>query len=560
MASKAITVIPGPARNGAVPGFAHGERALGGALEGVDRTKREIALWKPQMLAPDQAINTVKGETDARVTEMSLNDGYIQGAMRLQKNSVVGASYRLNAKPDYRVIYGNDSAAAQEYGEELAAIAEARFNLASESPDGWFDAGGMMTFTDQVRLVVGSCVLAAEAFGAVEWEDSDPSRPFKTAIQMISPHRICNQDGRADDRFLRRGIEIDRKGRPLRYHVRRGYQSEWYDADSDRWTIVEARKPWGRRQMLHIREVQQIDQTRGVAELVAALSHTRMAKKWSEITLQRAVVDATYATAIESELPPSEVIAAMGGGPEGFQAALGSYMGMLQAYLGAAENIAIDGVKMPHFFPGTKLNMKTPQSPGGVGSDFEASLHRRIAATLGVSYSDYTRDLSRTNYSGLKGELALADRDISVKKKTWADRWATMVYQLWFEEEMAAGNLPLPPYRNRSDFYRPLMKDAYTRCAWIGTGRGQIDEMKETQAAVLRIASGLSTYEDEAAKLGKDYRETFAQRAKENKLAKRLGLTLSTEATKPGTNQNQRQMRNNPDQGATEDDDGGDDE
>ena len=551
MAKQEIIVSP--------PGVGGGEKAFGGALEGADRTKREIALWRPQMLTPDQAINTVKGETDARVTELSMNDGYVQGAMRLQKNSVVGATYRLNAKPDYRVIYGKDNAAAAEYGEELAAVAEARFNLAAESVDGWFDAGGMMTFTDQIRLVVGSCVLAAEAFGAVEWEDSDPSRPFKTAIQMVSPHRICNQDGRPDDRYLRRGIEIDRKGRPLRYHVRRGYQSEWYDADSDRWTIVEARKPWGRRQMLHIREVQQIDQTRGVAELVAALSHTRMAKKWGEITLQRAVVDATYATAIESELPPAEVIAAMGGGQEGYERALGSYMGMLQQYLGAAENISIDGVKMPHFFPGTKLNMKTPQSPGGVGSDFEASLHRRIAATLGVSYSDYTRDLSRTNYSGLKGELALADRDIAVKKKSWADRWATMVYQLWFEEEMAAGNLPLPPYRNRSDFYRPLMKDAYTRCAWIGTGRGQIDEMKETQAAILRIASGLSTYEDEAAKLGKDYRETFAQRAKEAKLAKRLGLVLSTEATKPGANDRQQTMRNNPAQGQ-EDDNGGDDE
>ena len=70
------------------------------------------------------------------------------------------------------------------------------------------------------------------------------------------------------------------------------------------------------------------------------------------------------------------------------------------------------------------------------------------------------------------------------------------------------------------------MKDAYTRCTWIGAGRGQIDEPKETAAALARIDGGLSTYEDEAARLGKDYRELFAQRAKEERQAKKLGLTL----------------------------------
>lgn len=512
---------------GSVPTF-----VLGGGIEGASKTARETMMWNPSRLSPDQSINFVKDEADARTADMAVNDGLSQNAVRIQKNSIVGAMYRLNAKPDYRVIYGADTRAAQEYGEELAAVAEARFNLAAESENCYFDAGGMMTFTEQVRLVVGSACLSGEAFGGVEWDDDDRTRPFRTAIQMIAPRRISNKDNLPDDNLpggyrRRRGIISKRSGKPVAFEVRKSLNTEWYsNSVFDEWMTLDAELPWGRKQMLWIRETLQIDQTRGLSEMVAALQHVRMTKRFSEVTLQNAVINASYAASIESELPSHEIIAAMGGGAEGFQAAVGSYMGMLQAYLAGSENIAIDGAKIPQFFPGTSLKLTPMGTPGGVGSDFQAALIRHVALTLGVSPSDLSRDFARVNYSGLKGELAIAERDTSVKKKSWADRWATGVYRLWFEEEMGAGNLPLPPGRNRTDFYKPLMKDAYTRCTWIGSGRGQIDEPKETAAALARIDGGLSTYEIEAARLGHDYRELIAQRAKEERQIKSLGLTF----------------------------------
>lgn len=536
--------------------FVPAEQALGGGIEGAERTKRETMLWTPSMLSPDRAINMAKPEADARTRDMVTNDGFSQGAVRLQKNGIVGSQYRLNAKPDYRVIYGKDNRAAQEYGEELAAVAEARFNLAAQSDNGWFDAGENMTLTEMIRLVVGSVAVAGEAYGAVEWIRS--TRPFSTAIQMISPDRICNRDFLEDgnisfNRRRRRGIITDARGKIVEFEVMNEHPSDHYEIGAPRWKTIPAQLPWGRKQMLFVRETQHIDQSRGLSEMVAALQHVRMTKKFSEITLQNAVVNASYAAAIESELPSPEIVASMGGSADGWVQAIGQYMTMLQGYLGNSENIAIDGAKMPHLFPGTKMKLTPMGTPGGVGSDFEASLLRKIAATLGLSYADLSRDFARMSYSGLKGELAIAERDIEVKKKMWADRWATGVYRLWFEEEMAAGNLPLPPGRNRTDFYRDggLLKDAYTRCTWIGTSRGQIDEMKETQAALLRIAGGLSTYEKEAARLGEDYREIIAQRAKEGRQIADAGVTFHI-ATKvsagAGTGGSQNQANDNTDQ------------
>ncbi|MGV2480413.1 UNVERIFIED_CONTAM: phage portal protein, partial [Salmonella enterica subsp. enterica serovar Weltevreden] len=97
------------------------------------------------------------------------------------------------------------------------------------------------------------------------------------------------------------------------------------------------------------------------------------------------------------------------------------------------------------------------------------------------------------------------------RKKLITDRFATLVYMLWLEEEINRPDSDLPMPKGAAHFYEGVNREAYVKCEWIGASRGQIDELKETQAAVLRIASGLSTYEKELAKLGEDYREVFEQ-------------------------------------------------
>lgn len=123
---------------------------------------------------------------------------------------------------------------------------------------------------------------------------------------------------------------------------------------------------------------------------------------------------------------------------------------------------------------------------------------------------------------------------MSARKRFVADRFADEVFTLWLEEDLADGNLPLPASVDRSVFYEPWGKEALSACEWIGGGRGQIDEMKETQASILRINAGLSTFESEIAKQGGDWRKVFRQRSRENKLAEDLDLVLTMDATKAG--------------------------
>jgi capsid protein len=221
---------------------------------------------------------------------------------------------------------------------------------------------------------------------------------------------------------MRRGVERDANGQALAYHFRMGDQFDYFSgAFSATWRRVPAEKPWGRKQVIHIIEQGMMDQTRGISDMVATLKNMRMTKKFAEVTLQNAVINATYAAAIESELPNDMVAAAPGqaGGDTnaGMLDMYRSYMGALGEYLDAANNIRIDGAMIPHLFPGTKLNMQPAKTTGGIGTSFEESLLRHTAASLGLSYEEFSRDFSKTNYSSGKAAMGVSQKFMASRKK-----------------------------------------------------------------------------------------------------------------------------------------------
>lgn len=511
----------------------------GGAIEGAELTTRETLMWRPSMRSPDSAINAVKPLADARGRDSVRNDALIYGGVALHKDSVVGAQFRLNAAPNWKFLSAYSKGFDDAWAEEFQQQVETRFTLLAESREAWLDAQRINTLTGMVRLGVGVFLGTGEYLGTAEWL-KDPLRPVQMAVQQVSSDRLCNPGGLSDTRFMRRGVERDVQGQPLAYHFRMGDPLDGYadNQDAYTWRRVPTRLPWMRKQVIHILEQMSPDQSRGISDMVAALKTMRMTRKFTEVTLQNAVINATYAAAIESELPNDAIAIAMGQGADQGAGLLGlykSYMDSLGQYLDAANNIRIDGAQIPHLFPGTKLNMQPVKDTGGVGTDFESSLLRHIAAPLGLSYEEFSRDFSKTNYSSARAAIGVSGRAMASRKKHVADRLATEIYALVLEEFMGAGNVPLPAGIKREVFYRDagLAKEAFITCKWIGSGTGQIDEMKETQAAILRIASGLSTYEDEIGRLGGDYREKFAQRKREQVMIDTLGLTFDLAAKKP---------------------------
>lgn len=530
-----------------LPAVIPSEQAVGGGIEGAARHSRELFSWRPSVVSPDQQINSSKELLDARGRDSVQNDGYAIGAVQTHRDSIVGSQYRLNAQPDTDILGADDA-----WLDEFQTAVESRFNLLADSHECWFDAAGKMTLTGMVRLIVGGFLFTGEVLATAEWK-REMRRPFATAIQVISPSRLSNPDGICDTKTLRRGVEKNAFGEAQRYWIRSAHPSEFYDQGRYYWNPIDARKPWGRRQVLHILDPLQPDQTRGIADMVTVLKTMRMTKRFQDIVLQSAVVNASYAAAIESELPRDMVFGSMGAGQPGFAAMLGEYMTALNTYVGNSTNIAVDGVKMPHLFPGTKLALKPMGTPGGVGTDFEESLLRHTAAALGLSYEQFSKDYTKTNYSSARASMGETWKYMQSRKKVVADAFSTMVYALVLEEWVSAGDVPLPPGMTRDEFWTdPVKREALCSCDWIGASRGQIDELKETEAAIKRIEAGLSTYEEECGRLGKDFRRVFKQRAREERMKKALKLDFSSKPAQQVPQQATQDNQDQQDNGATQ--------
>jgi lambda family phage portal protein len=499
----------------------------GGAFEGADRLGRELATWRPRLTTADGALGFGdKILLDGRARDLLRNNGPILGASNFHKDSIVGHQYRLNANPAWKAL-GLSAAWAEEFQEEVEML----FNLYAESEECFLDVDRTKTLTDMVRLAVGCFFAGGEVVATANWMTSS-YRPFKTAFQLIDADRVSNPQDLPDTRLLRRGVSLTANGSVRGVHIRRAHP---YDVnggpDLYTWSYWPMRTGWGRTSLLHILDQQRPDQHRGVAQLATILKEARMGKKFHEVGLANAIVQASYAAAIESELPPDAAFDGIGAleAPDRTNSAL-SMLQAIAEYSRGGRNIEIDGTKIPYLFPGTKLKMMPAGQPGGMGERLEESFNRHMSTALDVSYEEFTNDYSKTNYSSAKAAGNNTLKAMTSRKRKVADKTANAIYTNWLEEAITEDRLETTRQLTRRDsefFYRNLNKAALSRATWIGASRGQVDENKETDAAVKRIENNLSTIEAESARLGLDFREIFEQRRRENRLMAEAGLTFA---------------------------------
>lgn len=501
-----------------------------GGLEAANRVSREMATWDANPLPLDVLLRFDKDTIDDRARDVTLNDGYAAGVVAIHKDNIVGNQFRLNSQPDADVLGVDDDAWLQEFQLQV----EARFNNTADSTRHWLDASGMNDFTSLIRQAIGMFLVHGEVLAVAEWIDN-AKRPYATAVQMISPKRLSNPYNLADDEHFQNGVERDVYGRALAYHIREAHPFDFRQPEKNyRWKRVEAETAWGRQQVIHIIEQLLPDQTRGISEMVSVLKQMRMTRRFQDVELQQAVLQATYAASIESDLPPQLIAEIMGANPNApsFGEAAKSMLSSILHHR-ATNNLQLDGARIPVLHPNTKLNLQQLGQPSGVGSSYEQSLLRHVAAGLGVSYEQFSRDYTQTNYSSARASMNETFKFMQSRKKMVADRFATAIYRLWLEEQINLGNIPLPKGKRKMWIYKnPEIFDALAKCSWIGAARGQIDEMKETQASILKVKFGLATMEMEAAKYGLDWREVLKQRKREQDFVKELGIELTDGAEK----------------------------
>ena len=523
-ALESLRVLPGAGSNLMDAGGIAGD-----AYKGASRLSHELASFLPSTRSADQDIKPAKRIADARSRDLTRNDANVQGGVRLRQDTIVGSYLMLNARPNSLMLFGKEDV---KWEDEFAEEVEERFAAFAESEEHWLDAGGRHSLTSLVRLAVEQHTIYGEALATVEWV-REGDRPFNTAIQMVDTDRLSTPPTRAEDKSLVMGVQMDSWGKPSAYHIRMAHPSDWQAGqDAMTWKSVPAKLPWGRRQVIHVFDQHRPGQTRGIGTLVSAIPEMKMAKQFRDIVLQNAILNATYAATVESsiDMPPEVLFQRLGGSdftPEAVQQALSSfsqgYFETLQQIYGGSPNLQLGGLRIPFMPPGASLKLQGAGQGGPLGGEFEASLNRVIASALGVSYEQLSRDYTRTNYSSGKMASVETYKAMLSVKRAVVDAFASTVYRLWFEEAFNRGVFQ-SVRRSMPSLYESQNKEWYCACDWIGASRGQVDELKETQAAVQRVNNNMSTLQDEAARLGKDWRKLMRQRKREQDLKELYGL------------------------------------
>lgn len=512
----------------------------GGAWDGASQTSAELALWQPRLRSADGENLPSAKIIKSRTRDSVRNDPLISGAERSEKDTVVGDQFRLSHQPVYKALPKEFD---EDWAEEAQEEIEAKWDLYVNSPMAWADAEGKKSWVEMVRLAVGIHFVDGNCLSVFEYIE-DFGRPYGTAVKFVSTDRLSNPYDAADTARLRGGIEFNSHNAAVAYHIRNAHPAETFMGSMEdiyTWRRVDRYKPWGRPMVLHLFEQKSAEQTLGISMMASALKETKMSRNFQDVCFQSAVAAASYAGVITSADDSAKVMEMLGKdtanvGPHAAGGAADlleaqnryweNYLRMVNDYTGGRNNniARLNGAKIPHLAPGSKLDILPLGKDNTLGSNLEHAIQRRIAASIGQTFEEFTRNFSEANYSSLRYGLVLTQRAAASRRKSIAEKFANTVFRCWLEEAIMTGQISAMPRtaRRLGWIYEGQNLDALAHASWIAGSNGQIDEFKETQAASLRVKEGLSSRSEEAARLGKNIEEVDRQRAKDLRRQKDL--------------------------------------
>ena len=167
---------------------------------------------------------------------------------------------------------------------------------------------------------------------------------------------------------------------------------------------------------------------------------------------------------------------------------------------------------------------------------------RQVGVALELPYEVLVKHFT-ASYSAARAALLEAWKMFRMRRAWLAASFCQPYYERWLIEASALGRVP--------DVFGDYGRfRAWSACEWVGPSPGQIDELKEAEAAKLRVDEEFSTREEETARLtGGDWRQKHRQRVIEERLRRQDGTVVPTA---PGTTRSapadQQDPAQNPDQ------------
>lgn len=173
---------------------------------------------------------------------------------------------------------------------------------------------------------------------------------------------------------------------------------------------------------------------------------------------------------------------------------------------------------------GVKFQAHDPTHPNASVEEFQKAAKQDLCAGMvGSNYSTMANDYEAINFSA--GRLQRLDTNESNKLLQAFDiEYAeNKIFEKWLEWSLITRAIPLPMAK-----YEKFNSKIFQGRRWRG-----VDDVKEAQAAALRVANKISSYTRENADIGNDFEEIALEQAEDKMILEAFGINPLTTAETP---------------------------
>ncbi|KGE20647.1 phage portal protein [Paenibacillus wynnii] len=473
---------------------------------GASRRKKSLTAWNPVAGDAEEDIHENLESLRPRARDLYMGGSLANGAIKTMRTSIIGTGLKVKPSFDADFLRLND-----DQSRQLRRQIEREFALWADSKD--CDAAGMHNFYELQQLAFLSWMMSGDAFVLLPLLPRKHST-YDLRVRLIEADRCNSPLNESLNDKISSGVEVDNDGMVVAYHFSDKHPGSTRLTNT-KWTRVEViGQQSGRRNVLHLMEAERPEQRRGVPLLAPVIESLKQLDRYTEAELMAAVISAMFTVFVETPNPEDADQFGLGSSGDPIDNPTGEPLppsdgGDLRLGNGAVQFLE----------PGEKAVFADPSRPNAGFDPFVTAILRQVGASLEIPYELLLKHFT-SSYSASRAALLEAWKMFRMRRAWMSADFCQPIYEEWFAEAVIKGRIDAPGI-----FDDPLLFKAYTKAEWNGPSQGQLDPVKEVNAAVTRIDNGLSTRQREAAELtGTEYESNVRQLVYEQKIRDEYGL------------------------------------
>ncbi|ODA67107.1 Phage portal protein, lambda family [Methyloligella halotolerans] len=355
------------------------------------------------------------------------------------------------------------------------------------------DADGGLDFNGLLGLAVRGMVIDGESFCSFGFENG------QLKLRLIDPDQI---DSSRDQQLtgganIIQGIELDRSGRRLAYHLFRDRIGLGFA-----WSQERVRLPAS--EVLHLFNPIVAGQLRGLSWFAPVL-------------LRLADLD----TAHDAQLVRQKIAALLTGFIIDMEGTGGS---LAESVADSFAETSLEPGEMRVLKSGQDVRFSEPAKVGAEVIDFLKITAREIAAGLGLPYEVLTGDLSDVNYSSIRAGLVEWRRQVdALQRNVIIHKFCRPIWRRFITTAILTGQIDAPGFERNPE--------PYLSANWLTRRFDWVDPKKDVEAEIAAINAGLMSRRQAVAGRGIDIEDLDREIAADRDRAKDLKLAFGGEPT-----------------------------